>query len=322
MLTEKLQIEFIQYLSRLFREGDFSATYKYAFLNALADLCVENKLENNIVISVRALTEKMVELYWEQSRPFSDQNHYLLQNSGRQSAIINRIIEKQSQGYRLGQFKLNANEFGRFISGLIPTIKNGPLWRLQILSEHLIKFLYTPADGHNSIRLNDGIQKCFQIYYDLIISLTRDRWQQKIRSIPSNFDLLGKQGDLENFLFGTKRKSLKKVEELLQELQKGICFYCEKIMRDKVAVDHFIPWSRYPNDLGHNFVLAHDKCNSSKKDYLANSSYLRKWDEYNLNLFRVDIEDSLASYFLCDADRSLAISDWAYANNTAPLWNL
>jgi hypothetical protein len=34
-------------------------------------------------------------------------------------------------------------------------------------------------------------------------------------------------------------------------------------------VDHFIPWSRYPADLGHNFVLAHDRCINAKSDYLA-----------------------------------------------------
>ena len=38
---------------------------------------------------------------------------------------------------------------------------------------------------------------------------------------------------------------------------------------DAGAVDHFIPWRRYPLDLGHNFVLAHSACNSSKGDRLA-----------------------------------------------------
>ncbi len=41
------------------------------------------------------------------------------------------------------------------------------------------------------------------------------------------------------------------------------------LLRHKVApgtahIDHFIPWSRYPIDLGHNFVLAHAGCNSAK----------------------------------------------------------
>ena len=36
-----------------------------------------------------------------------------------------------------------------------------------------------------------------------------------------------------------------------------------------MSVDHFISWSRYTTDLGHNFVLAHPGCNSQKSDYLA-----------------------------------------------------
>ena len=31
-------------------------------------------------------------------------------------------------------------------------------------------------------------------------------------------------------------------------------------------IDHFIPWPRYPIDLGHNFVLAHAGCSSAKAD--------------------------------------------------------
>jgi hypothetical protein len=42
-------------------------------------------------------------------------------------------------------------------------------------------------------------------------------------------------------------------------------------------VDHFVPWSRYPVDLGHNFVLAHQSCNGSKSDRLAAGDHLARW---------------------------------------------
>lgn len=41
------------------------------------------------------------------------------------------------------------------------------------------------------------------------------------------------------------------------KVQAGRCFYCRRPMGDGLAVDHFIPWPRYPRDLGHNFVLTH-----------------------------------------------------------------
>ncbi len=46
-------------------------------------------------------------------------------------------------------------------------------------------------------------------------------------------------------------------------------------------VDHFVPWARYPVDLGHNFVLAHSTCNSSKSDHVASAEYLEKWVDRN-----------------------------------------
>jgi len=46
-------------------------------------------------------------------------------------------------------------------------------------------------------------------------------------------------------------------------------------------IDHFIPWSRYPADLGHNFVLAHCSCNLSKGDKLAASDHLNGWVDPN-----------------------------------------
>ncbi len=42
-------------------------------------------------------------------------------------------------------------------------------------------------------------------------------------------------------------------------------------------MDHFIPWVRYPTDLGHNFVLTHAACNNSKKDLLAAVPHLKRW---------------------------------------------
>jgi hypothetical protein len=40
-------------------------------------------------------------------------------------------------------------------------------------------------------------------------------------------------------------------------------------LRPATAVNHFVPWSRYPRDLAHNLVLAHGGCNSRKSDLLG-----------------------------------------------------
>jgi hypothetical protein len=40
-----------------------------------------------------------------------------------------------------------------------------------------------------------------------------------------------------------------------------------------------VPFSLYPRDLAHNFVLAHAKCNRSKSDSLAGRAHLQRWLE-------------------------------------------
>lgn len=51
------------------------------------------------------------------------------------------------------------------------------------------------------------------------------------------------------------------VRPVLMDLQRGQCFYCgETASREGDHVDHFIPWAKYPINLGHNFVLADQRC--------------------------------------------------------------
>ena len=46
MTTPEAQLEFLTKLQRLFTEGDFTATYKFALLISLADICVEQGQDN------------------------------------------------------------------------------------------------------------------------------------------------------------------------------------------------------------------------------------------------------------------------------------
>ena len=43
--TAEQQLQFLQHLQRLFDEGDFVATYKYALLMSLAELAVESGVD-------------------------------------------------------------------------------------------------------------------------------------------------------------------------------------------------------------------------------------------------------------------------------------
>ena len=67
----------------LLDQGRFTATYKYAVLLALLDLCLENAARDGAapdLLTTRQLAVKIVELYWPHTRPWA--NRALRQSSG------------------------------------------------------------------------------------------------------------------------------------------------------------------------------------------------------------------------------------------------
>ena len=71
--TPERQLAFLAKLQRLFSEGDFTATYKYALLIALADLAVELGRDDDepLRLANQSIAAKFIELYWQQAAPYS-----------------------------------------------------------------------------------------------------------------------------------------------------------------------------------------------------------------------------------------------------------
>jgi hypothetical protein len=93
--------------------------------------------------------------------------------------------------------------------------------------------------------------------------------------------------------------------------------YCSKELRGAGCVDHFIAWSRYPVDLGHNLVLAHDACNAQKRDFLAAPAHLERWQASHMERASELAQrfDSVALPH--DGERSRAVAWWAYEQGEA-----
>ena len=45
----------------------------------------------------------------------------------------------------------------------------------------------------------------------------------------------------------------------------------------RCAVDHFLPWSRHPDNTTDNLVAAHPRCNNAKSASLASLDHLQHW---------------------------------------------
>jgi hypothetical protein len=69
MPTPEFQIQFLQGIQRILREGMFVSTYKFALLHSIADCCIERGADDDaeLQITTMDLAEKFIDLYWSQS---------------------------------------------------------------------------------------------------------------------------------------------------------------------------------------------------------------------------------------------------------------
>jgi len=318
--TPEEQLQFLANLQRLLDEGDFVATYKFALLLALADLSVTHgdDLGSPLPLSTEQIAERFLDYYWRQATPYvplarAGDATILQQNTGRQAKAISLVAEARA-AYTAGgsPAALPARERRGLVRELARTIEVMPLWKLQRMGDGVIPFLYENVERGHAIVLRPGVATCFRRFHGLVRNVVQAAWVRFVRNLRRNAPLLGEASDLGAFLFGAERTALEIYVPLLRDLQSGKCFYCRAPLRDRGEVDHFIPWSRYPSDLAHNFVLAHGPCNHSKRDFLAALPHLERWRRRN-----DDVGRALAAY--CteralpnDADGSIRIARWAY----------
>jgi len=89
-------IGFAEKVLELLDEGRYTATYKYAVLLALIDVCLEHTESSGAppdMVTARQLADKIVELYWPHSVPFVSRVRavVLKQNTTGQAEIISAI---------------------------------------------------------------------------------------------------------------------------------------------------------------------------------------------------------------------------------------
>jgi len=323
MASAEQQIQFLNSIQRVLDEGQFTSTYKYALLLAIADICVEEgnrAAESELEIPVERIAEMFVTYYWRQSAPYTHPGgdpggHVLLQNPKKQAEIVSQLKrERDRHGEALLPLLHDQRSRERIVRGVAKVVGKMPLDKLQNVGSGKEMFLYDDSDVSKSIKLLSGVCYCFRTHHTLIRNLVRGAWLHLVRRL--NGGVLGEEADLHDFMFGGERTLLTPVRPLLRELQQDKCFYCgERLTGQKVEVDHFIPWSRYPVDLGHNFVLADERCNRNKSDTLAATAHLEHWLD-QIQRSPVELDSAFAELMIpMNRGRSVRIANWAYSRD-------
>ena len=97
-----------------------------------------------------------------------------------------------------------------------------------------------------------------------------------------------------------RREDLSVYREILRrEFEEDTCFYCGKKLRNKIHVDHFIPWSFVKDDKIWNFVLSCPTCNTRKNNKVPSKDFLVRIEDRNRKIQLLDntvIETEFTGY--------------------------
>ena len=275
--TADEQLLFLRNIQRLLTEGQFVSSYKYALLHALTDLAVLKGDDSGapLPLSIREIVERMAELYWVQAAPF-DGTNVLRQSTATAPALLEELqAARMADLDSFSTLAASGKRWRRILHRSTRAVGAQPIPRLQTIGREKVPFLYDRGpSGH--VTLKPGVAFCLRAFRGLITELVQAAWLRFVRKWNPGLERGPK--DLSSFLFGSSRASSAEVREQLMEVQNGRCFYCGRAAGSG-EVDHFIPWSRYPNDLLPNLVLTDTICNVKKSDMLAAERHLERWIE-------------------------------------------
>lgn len=265
-----------------------TATYKLATLMALIEHCIENlpeHPEDTSVVPIPALAHRVMEIYWQQVRPFD--GHELRQSTQPRARILvatNTLRAESAAGrsyVSVDIAKLRAPEtYEKAIDDITLCLAQQPLHRLQKLpgASTSDPFLYDDLFLHDqvsrttlrahgdAIELKPGVAHGLARLAGLLKPALEIMWVDDVRRMNKFLD--AEVPDVAGHLFGRERTALTAVREPLKEAFGPHCFYCGNHLPTNNPIDHVLPWSIVGIDGLANLVLACARCNGDKSGAL------------------------------------------------------
>ena len=213
------------------------------------------------------------------------------------------------------------------------TVARYPILRLQVLDGVPQPFIYDVGwqESVSLLRLHQladdavvfrpGAADQLVRLSPLVRPLVEAHW---VRMVAELNKLTPVEDDLRLHLFGAERTAFPPaLRNGLGQLQRGNCFYCGVRLQGRSAVDHFIPWARWPNDAIENLVAAHPTCNGHKSDRIPGPIPLARWTDrmrsHGVEVRRLAVESKWDSA----ASRTMAVATSLYGHlpEGTPLWD-
>ena len=284
-----------QLLLGVLDEGRRTSTYKLALLLALMDASVlgtDSAGRPASQLPTRSIAERVVHVYWPMVQPYPRTGQILRQSSQPRAVTVDAVtgLRSQTRADSPAKARLVApSAFDRCVSTVELNLVHMPLGRLQrpagAVTAGYPRFLYDDtAFGEHvtarrllaepmSVVLLPGVAEALLSLAGLVRPLVELHLTREVARF--NRQAFSQEDRLREFLFGASRVDLSHLVAGLTDVQQGRCFYCRaSLRRGQVDVDHFLPWSRMPNDALANLVLADRTCNGAKSNHLAAFTHL------------------------------------------------
>ena len=316
----------VQRVLEVLNEGDRVATYKLALLLAIIEWATTHP--GGEKIPTKELAEIVLAQYFRQVRLFPVAGGEMLelqQGSNPNLAIVSaatRLAATYPQLSRLDVIKTQDQSlYDSAVSGVEATLVGQPIPRLQTVGKTHIPFLYQwnwkakqalgpiKAAGEDHLSLVPGVRERLVALGPLLRPIIEQFWVWDV-AMWSKIDT--QEVEIRAHLFGSKRASFpKNLVAGLKQIQAARCIYCSSSIAKGAEVDHFVPWSKFPNDAIENLVLACRKCNGKKSDHLCVPQFAERWlDRPSEELTRI----ALSLNWESGANKSRAIAANLYGS--------
>lgn len=281
----------VQRLFEVVNEGKRDATYKLALLLGLVDWVTTHSGESKV--PTHELADAVLNIYFRQVNPFVSKKLETNLRQGKQKKIliieeVARLRKDHPKCNRLQQIQdTEPKAYLAARNRVEQVLVAQPIPRLQRIGGKEIPFLYSCSwepkqslrplkdAGLDFIELSPGVRDRLVVMGPLLRPVIESIW---VADVASWSKIETEEVKLRVHLFGAERTTFPpEVRKGLQKLHSNKCFYCSLEVHAGFAVDHFIPWSRYPNDAIENLVMSCSSCNSKKSDHLASPEFLAKW---------------------------------------------
>lgn len=225
----------------------------------------------------------MLEIYWQQVRPFGGQD--LRQSTQPRARILiatnglRAASGRASRSVDVARLRAPA-AYASAVDDVMICLAQQPLYRLQKLPGSSVgdPFLYDDSFLHdhvsrstlrahgNAINLKPGVAHGLARLAGLLKPALEIMWVDDVRRINKFLDT--EVPDVAGHLFGRERTALAAVREPFKEAFGAHCFYCGTHLPANNPIDHVLPWSLVGIDGLSNLVLACARCNGDKSGAL------------------------------------------------------